>query len=506
MKSRKTARALAGILLVVGGFWLAFPKAYRETTYLIPAGGCRMETTIFEKKDGTSQGAALLLPGLVANKKVLAFLAGGFAEQNLRVFVPDLPGHGHSPGPFSPQRAQDCAEALLSGLIARGIASPDRTIVAGHSMGAAIALQIGAKIPVAGVVAISPAPMRAAHDVQPEMLLYGDPGPMPQHFVVISGGFEPQSMRANAADLVTARADRTAQFLLIPRATHASLIFSRAVVHAAQDWTTKALRLDGSPGVPSPRSLYGAIAGFMGLILLANPFLRELTGKKTSGEKEQKETEKGKAIAWPRLLAEFAVAAIPIVFLLRYWNPLRLLRLFEGDYLASFLLLLGIALLLFRWNSLREHFLLWKSGLLGALFGGLILLLLFTAWLELSLYEAWLTPAKWLRFPFLFLAFLPYHFAEEISLGPAANQTAWRRFAAGVSLRAVAWAALAIGVLYMHSGEILMVLLLPYFVLIHILQRRGMDIVHQETGSALASAVFGAILLAGFCLVIFPVT
>lgn len=506
MKSRKTARALAGILLVAAGFWLAFPKRYSERTYLIPSGGCRLETTIFEKKDGASQGTVLLLPGLVANKKVMAFLAAGFAEQNLRVFVPDLPGHGHSPGPFSPQRAQDCAEAILSGLVSRGMLNPDRTIIAGHSMGAAIALRVGAKIPVAGVVAISPAPMRAAHGVQPEMLLYSDPGPMPQRFVVISGGLEPQSMRANAADLVASRNDGTAQFLLIPRATHVSLIFSHSAVRAMQDWTAKALQLTGSPRMPSLRALYGGIAGFLGLLLLANPFLRELTGKKPSGEKEQKETAPGNPIAWPRRLFEVAVSAILIVFLLRVWNPLGSLHLFEGDYLASFLLLLGIPFLLLRWNHLAEHLAGWKPGLLGSFFAGLILVLLFTAWLELSIYEAWLTPAKWLRFPFLFLAFLPYHLAEEISLVSAATQSAWRRLAAGLSLRAVAWAALALGLLYLHSGEILMVLLLPYFILLFILERRGMDIVHQETGSALASAAFGAILLAGFCLVIFPIT
>ncbi len=122
------------------------------------------------------------------------------------------------------------------------------------------------------------------------------------------------------------------------------------------------------------------------------------------------------------------------------------------------------------------------------------------------MYEAWLTPAKWARFPFLFLALLPYHVAEEICLGPAGNSSAWRRFAAGLSLRAVAWGALAIGVLYLHSGEILMVLLAPYFVLLHLLLRRGMDIVRHETGSPAAAALFGGILLAGFCLVIFPIT
>ena len=506
MKSRKTARALAGILLVAAGFWLAFPKAYTEKTYLIPAGGCRLETTIFEKKGATPQGTVLLFPGLVANKKVMAFLAGGFAEQNLRVFVPDLPGHGHSPGPFSPEHAEDCGEALLSGLVSRGMANPDRTILAGHSMGGAIALRVGAKIPVAGVVAISPAPMRAAHGVQPEMLLYQDPGPMPQRFVVISGSLEPESMRANAADLTASRNDGTAKLIVIPRATHVSLLFSRAAVRAMQDWTAKTLQLAGSPGMPLLRQLYGALAGFIGLLLLANPFLRELTGKKRSSEKEQQVVEIGHAVSWLRMLLEFTLGAALIVLLLRFWNPLRFIHLYEGDYLASFLLLLGVALPLLRWNSLREHFLHWKSGLPGAFFASVILFLLFTAWLELSLYEAWLTPAKWLRFPFLFLAFLPYHLAEEIFLGPAANQSAWRRFAAGFSLRAVAWGALAVGVLYLHSGEILMVLLVPYFLLLTVLQRRGMDIVHQETSSALAAAVFGAILLAGFCLVIFPVT
>ena len=195
-----------------------------------------------------------------------------------------------------------------------------------------------------------------------------------------------------------------------------------------------------------------------------------------------------------------------MVILLRFWNPLRAIRLYEGDYLASFLLILGVALASLHWRSLREQFSHWKAGLLVAILAALILFLLFSAWLELSIYEAWLTPAKWARFPVLLLAFLPYHIAEEICLGPAANSSPWRRLVAGLSLRAVTWLALVIGLLYFHSGEILMVLLLPYFALLQLLERRGMDIVRQETGSAAATAVFGAILLAGFCLVIFPVT
>jgi pimeloyl-ACP methyl ester carboxylesterase len=501
MKLRKTQRAVAGILLCGVGFWLALPKTYREKTYLIPSGGCRLETTIIDRQGSTPQGTVVLFHGISADKKIMFYIAQGFAEQNLRVFVPDLPGHGHSPGPFSPQRAEECGEALVSGLISRGMLNPERTIVAGHSMGGAMALQVGAHIPVAGVVAISPAPMQSAHGVSPEKLLFHYAGPWPQHLVVISGSLEPQSMRENDADLVSSRKD-SAQYEEIPGATHVSLLFSSAAVRSFQSWTSKTLQLAGSPGLPSRRQLYGAVAGFLGLLLLANPFLREMAGQKQSA----KQLETGDPIHWVRLLVEFAAAALIAVALLRSFPPLRSVRLFEGDYLATFFLILGIVLLLLRGRSLRTQFWLPKAALLKALLAGLILFLLFSAWFELSIYEAWATAARWARFPLLFVLLLPYHFAEEICLGPADAAKSGRRLATGLSLRLVLWAALVVGVFYLRSGEILLVLLVPYFALLFVLQRRGMDLVRQETGSAAAAAVFGAILLAGFSMVIFPIT
>jgi hypothetical protein len=62
------------------------------------------------------------------------------------------------------------------------------------------------------------------------------------------------------------------------------------------------------------------------------------------------------------------------------------------------------------------------------------------------------------------------------------------------------------GIYLLHSGEILIGLLGGYMAMFNLVQRGGMDIVRTETGSATAAALFGAILLAGFCLVIFPLT
>src|SRR5712664_4470346 len=200
MKSRQTLRAITGVLLCSGGLWLALPTPYRERTFLVDAGGCRLETTIVEKQAGGSQGSVLLFHGISANKKIMSYLARGFAEQGLRVYVPNSPGHGRTAGPFSPARAQQCGEALLRELLMRGMISADRTILAGHSMGGAIAERIAAQVPVAGLIAISPAPMRAAHGLTAEKLLFSDPPDLPPHSLVMAGSLELESMRGDAAE------------------------------------------------------------------------------------------------------------------------------------------------------------------------------------------------------------------------------------------------------------------------------------------------------------------
>jgi hypothetical protein len=96
--------------------------------------------------------------------------------------------------------------------------------------------------------------------------------------------------------------------------------------------------------------------------------------------------------------------------------------------------------------------------------------------------------------------------AEEMLLGPALRWKRWQRLGAGLSVRLIGWLAVMAGLFLLHSGEILFLLLGLYLALFCVLQRRGMDVVREGTGSAAAAAVFGAILLAGFCLVIFPIT
>src|SRR6266849_9563099 len=352
MKSRQAARAVTGILLCGVGLWLALPTPYRERTFLFEAGGCRLETTIVEKQDGGSQGSVLLFHGISANKQIMSYLARGFAEQGLRVYVPDFPGHGRTPGPFSPERAERCGEALLGELLARGVIRADRTILAGHSMGGAITLRIASRVSVAGVIAISPAPMQAAHGARPEMLLFKDSPPLPAHSLGISGSLEPESMRGNASYLLASSRDGSSKYVEMPGATHVSVLFSAATVQASQEWSAQILHLIPTTRLPSHGPLLGALAGFLGLLLITGPFLREAAGRKPTEEIIATDA----IITARRLFLEWAASSVLIVVILPLWNPLKVIRVFQGDYLASFLLLLGMALVAAHWNSVRAGF------------------------------------------------------------------------------------------------------------------------------------------------------
>lgn len=417
MKSRKALRAIAGVLLCALGLWLVLPTPYREQTYIFNADGCRLETTIVEKPVGGGHGSVLLFHGISANKKIMSYLARGFAEQGLRVYAPDLPGHGRTPGPFSPARAEQCGEALFRELLARGLVTADRTILAGHSMGGAIAERLAARVPVAGLIAISPAPMRAAHGLTAEKLLFSDPPNLPPNSLVMVGALELQSMRRNAADLLGSWIDTTSLYHEIPGASHVSILFSSKAMRSAQEWATRVLHLSAPAGLPSHRSLFGALAGFAGILFIAGPFLREAVGK----NRKEEQSAAGAVKSVPRLLAEFAAGSLLVVLLLRFGIPLRAIRLFQGDYLASFVLLFGIVLAVVNWNYVRRELRKSSGTLLAAGFAGILLLLLSTAWFDLTFSEAWMTASRWARFPFLVAALLPYHLTEETLLGPVAE-------------------------------------------------------------------------------------
>jgi pimeloyl-ACP methyl ester carboxylesterase len=362
--NRKTFwQAFAGIaLLVVGGLWaFVSSRGYEERRVVAVAGACRVDMDIVQKRgtpSDTSSGSVVLFHGIAANKLIMAYLARSLAELGVTVYVPDLPGHGRTSGPFTPQTAQDCALSLVRGLAAGGMITPDRTILAGHSMGGAIALRIAPLFRPAGVIAISPAPMRAAHGVTPEKLLYQNPPPILPNTLITAGQFEPLGLSANAADLVAGNSDPSIEFHRLLGQTHVSVLFYPGVARLSQAWTARVLKISNSARLPNLLFFGGGLLGFLGILLLSGPFLREMAPLDPNQAPEEA-NQPGTF----RFLAEVVLAAWAALFLLRYYVPLRVIGLFEGDYLASFFLIVGLLLILAHPRLAQSKFRV-KPGLL----------------------------------------------------------------------------------------------------------------------------------------------
>jgi len=498
---KKLAFAATGGLLLAVAVVLVALYPYRAQTTIASAAGCNMRTDIVEPISGEPQGYVVLFHGLSANKRIMWYIAEGFAAENLRVFVPDLPGHGRTPGPFTPARAQACAESFVQQLIDRRAIVPQRTILAGHSMGGAIAVQTASRIPVAGAIAISPAPMRPGRGVWREMLLFVNSGPLPPRTLVLSGAWEPSSMRESAAALVESNADPTDKYVVLPHTSHVSLIFNPATLRESRQWSAHLLGVETEAATPRLSPLFGALLGIVALSVLVVPFLHELVAQPPVGVSSE-------SASFPKpvhSLFQVTIVSVLCAALLKLGVPLRFLNIFEGDYLASFFLLSGLALLAWNHKLAAANFRFSWRAILAAAFAAFVLLFLLSGWFDLTFSESSLTVPRWLRFPGMFLAFLPWHFAEECFLAPYGSLSRWKRLTLPLVFRAIAWLAMTAALFLLRSGEILIVLLSAYFAFFFVLQRLAVDVVHRETRSAAAAAVFGAILFAGLALAIFPV-
>jgi len=501
VKPGKQWFGIAGLLFAGSGVLLLHAQPYLATTVISTAGGCGMRVDVIGSRTSQAEGFVVLLHGLSANKRIMFYLAESFSNQNLRVFIPDLPGHGASPGPFTYDRAESCSEALVQDLIERRAILPDRTFLVGHSLGGAIALRVASHIPVAGAIAISPAPMRPTPGISPEMLPYPSFGALSFNSLVISGAWEPPPQRTAAKNLVPAQPGISDKYVVIPRATHVSLLFDSDVAAQDRAWVARLLKISSDSPIPPHWSLLGFFLGFAGLAILVVPFLREVTGNPDDPPNPEAFTAPS---SWSSF-AQVAIVSALAVLALSAGVPLRALRIFQGDYLISFFALTGVALLIWNRRLVGPSFSHRSRPLLASAFAAAALIVLFGAWFNLSLYDAWLTPARWLRLPIVALLFLPWFFAEEILLGPAGLESRWRRYFLSLSFRALVWVALVSALFFLHSGEILLLLLSIYFAMFFVLERLAAALVRRETHSPAAAAIFGAILFAGLALAIFPV-
>lgn len=513
MKLGRRALSVAGLVLLVLGV-LYSPEATLREEKLLTTKTCRVPATVL--RDGAAKHTIVVLHGLSADRKLMLNLGSWLASDATSVYLLDLPGHGDNPDPFSLARAEACAAEVLELLAVHGDLVPERTALVGHSMGGGIAIRLANRFPVAATIAISPGVGRL-------------PRRIPANLLVLTGEFDFPQLKCEAQKIASAAGGtrteaedfaqkRAFELLQIPHTTHTSFLFDPEAGRKIRAWLAQSL--PGYPAGPERvvlRGTFASLSGLLGLVFLfpAAAALVLRVFRPASQAPAGMPPAARIAVAW-------AAAALLAVAVLWLWVPLGWLRIYDGDYLASYLFLAGLALLLLlaktggsRAASLQESasnrgrrpvMLRDGHGILTGTVTGLATMLVFGAWVNGWLYDLWLNPLRWWRFAAMLPFLLPYFIAEELALGPP--ESTWRgrlrRYALFSGLRGILAAVLLVPIFLLGSGPVLALLLMPYLALFSLLQRMAAD--RLRTNSLAAAAVFSAILAAWFVAAVMPIT
>jgi len=337
---------------------------------------------------------------------------------------------------------------------------------------------------------------------------------MPINLLILVGDGEPRLADEAAQALMRAaggerlqpedfQQKRATKLVLIPRATHTSLLFDRRVEDWSVDWARNALNLKAGERIAAPG--YPVLGGILGIVGLS--LLYPLAASASIALLRAQASEPAPMPASPtRILLIWVPAALMAVLVLKFWVPLRALRLWTGDYLASFFLLAGVLLLALLWKASHAALRFNLRAIAAAGVLGLATILAFGAWLSWQLDDVWMNAPRWLRFAPVVAASLPYFAAEELALGTPSASQGWRRWGMFMLLRLILWLALMFALLVLWSGQILVLLLTIYLLALSIVQRAAADAVYRRTGSVAAAATLDAILAGWFIAAVFPLT
>jgi len=505
MKRWETVLAMTGV--VVAGLSASAIRRSDEPhrDFVLTAGDCHMPATILEPHEKTVD-TALLFHGLAADRQIMEGLGDYLsAEVGSRVYLFDLPGHGENTDPFSFWRADQCARIVVQSLIRSGEIDPRRTILVGHSMGGAIAIRVADREPVAGTIALSPAPMPLPRRMPANLLVFSAQFDLPVLQRAAEGLAQAAGGERTGADDFTEQ--RAFHLEVTSFSDHTSLLSDPRVFREAGDWMDRVLDRAGrrrkGPRTSDRHRRLAPLIGLLALLLLF-PFCATVAAKLIDPPATD-----GSPAGLPTHLAltEGAACAMAAVLILTVYVPLSLVRLYTADYLASLLLIAGVLLLALNGKSAKQALGQNLRALFVAAPLGLTVMLGLGAWLNWRIADLWLNLPRWLRFAALLPAAAIFCFAEEVVLGPVGKKGARAlRFVLSLALRAELWLACLFSYYALASGQVLILILVVSFALFSALERLARDALRLRTGSATAAAVFGAILAAWFMAAIFPLT
>lgn len=476
--------------------------------------------------DDSGSGApwyAIVFHGLAANRKVMIPVGQELARAGAIVYLLDSPGEGDSTGKFSFANVEACAASAVAYLAKQRGVQLNRTVLVGHSLGGATAIRLADQFPqAAGTIALSPAPLIFNHRTPGNVLLVSaqfDPWQLRQgvreDLKIIS------NLRDSPADFA---AHRAVGFVDEPLALHGSIIFDSHVFALDARWARESVELPAGPSINTRSEMLamsGSMLGLVGIALML-PFFATLAVRLTDSFHASAvispnalapspaglDTAPQSGLSLEALYIRLALATIAAAVLLIPGVPLRGLHIYSADYMASFLALSGLVLLVLLPAPIRARAKFDRRAHFAAIVFALVAIFAFALWLD-SHISSFLPNATraWRILP-LALVTWPYFAAEELALNAADSSAAkhplvrhWFTF---IGIRCVLLGVLLLGYFGFANGEFLPILLSPFMFAISCGQRWGSDLLRARTGSVMACAAFNAILAAWFFAAVFP--
>jgi pimeloyl-ACP methyl ester carboxylesterase len=229
-------------------------RAYPASGELVPVDGHDVHVI----RQGTAGPLVLMIHGASANAREFTWTLAPRLEADMRVLMPDRPGHGYSER-FSGADALGAQARQMAGVL-DALAPGEKAIVVGHSFGGAVALRLALDRPdlVSGLVLLAPVtndwgsggttwynqlaappvigdafsqllPLVGPSQVRAGVSSVFKPAPEPEGYFEKSGIgllFRPENFQSNARDMTGLRDELAAQQVRYPELKMPIIVFS----------------------------------------------------------------------------------------------------------------------------------------------------------------------------------------------------------------------------------------------------------------------------------------
>ena len=443
---------LLSILILAG--WSSKPSGIRQSGVF----AVDPSTPYFHySPQGQRLGQVLVVHGLDADKEMMNVLCLGLSDAGFEVYSIDLPGHGDSKVGFNAMVARRAVNSILDTL------GPD-AIVIGHSLGGALLLDLASERTYGTLVLLSPTPTPVDRVRAKRML-------------VVTGQFELPRIQVWVPQLEITGTEGIV-LRKIPWSGHAGYLLQPGFIRDVVTW------LGGNPSLlKTKRRLFLYLLEILSAISIAVLWLR---GKPIEPQQS----------SLPIRILSYIAACTAALWICAGVDLLNGLRLFSTDYLVSFVMVMGVALLPFYFRRFSPNF----SQIYVSLFAAAFVIAV-AAYIGSELVHLTLTTGQWWRFAAITLAVLPLCVADEVLLRPI--RPWWK--AAGVSAltRILIWAYVVWGVMTMNRNDAFLVLVTHFIVLLWIALWFVGELVRRRTQDPMATAVFTALVQAWIFAAIF---